>query len=766
MTSSNTLKKIVSIGAAILMAVGGTALPAQAAVFTITYANLLGSSGSAPAAEQTDSNGQLAVNNGSGLSSNSFTFLGWSTYDFNGFQAGSSPMIYGTSSLADSPTITATANTTLKATWSLAITQLSMSNPTEIPFSLIGGNVVNLDANPPLTSDFTVTVDGSPVNIASITNGKIVLADALTSAQQLVRASYTPVAGRRLMNNMNYVIPGFTNATVVTNSIQFPPTLSAASVSSTTHSSATFAFTSNFNGDLRYVVKASTDTAPASAQDLANGTYGAGVVSSSGSFPGLVNTGARTLNVSGLTASTSYKVWIAGKNNQYNTYSNMIELSFTTSAAPAAPTFTGTVAVGSSVTASTSGQWYYCATAHSSGNLAFDCSPIYGQMGSLLGTTVVIPENSVGMQVVSLAGKHLTVVANSQAAATQLIAAGSGSNNNQNNNSPTVCAGQTGLTNVTLSVSTVTRTGTYRRIFNNDPTLNNCVLPQMALATGTYVNGNLVGTISAYASIGLGAYTADRTLTSIETPLGRQLVAGDVITFKYWSGISNAQTAATSIATFAPTLTIVSADASVDATDVAEPLPVWARNIVASIPTLTKSLVTAGGSVSLTGVDYADLKSVTIGGKAVAFKVETTGNVTIPVTAGEAGKTADIVIVFSGGTMVVQDGIKYVAPLNVAKIGERPIAIAASAKRITAAVADQIRHAAFANMNNNTISCVAYAANNTVKAKAAAKLIAVQACGIASKANPGLKASEITVVVNKTKAKNEAVGIKVYKADI
>jgi hypothetical protein len=44
-------------------------------------------------------------------------------------------------------------------------------------------------------------------------------------------------------------------------------------------------------------------------------------------------------------------------------------------------------------------------------------------------------------------------------------------------------------------------------------------------------------------------------------------------------------------------------------------------------------------------------------------------------------------------------------------------------------------------------------------------LIAVQACGIASKANPGLKASEITVVVNKTKAKNEAVGIKVYKAD-
>ena len=166
----------------------------------------------------------------------------------------------------------------------------------------------------------------------------------------------------------------------------------------------------------------------------------------------------------------------------------------------------------------------------------------------------------------------------------------------------------------------------------------------------------------------------------------------------------------------------------------------------------------------MTGGDFADLKSVTIGGKAVAHKLEANGHVTIPVPAGEAGKTADIVIVFSGGTMVVQDGIKYVAPIDIAKIGERPIAIAAGAKKITEAVADPIRQAAFANMSNNTISCVAYAANNTAKAKAAAKLIAVQACGIATKANPGLKASEITVVVNKTKAKKEAVGIKVFKA--
>ena len=351
------------------------------------------------------------------------------------------------------------------------------------------------------------------------------------------------------------------------------------------------------------------------------------------------------------------------------------------------------------------------------------------------------------------------VIANTPAPLSRTASSGSSSNNNQNN-SPTPCAGQTGLTNVTLSVSSATRTGTYRRIFNNEPTLNNCYLPQMALSTGTYVNGVLLGTIFSSLSVGLGAFTTDRTLTALETPLGRQLVAGDVITFKYWSGVSDPQVAAAQAATFAPTLTIV----SVDATNVAESLPVWAGNIVQSIPTLTKRLTTSGGSVALTGGDYADLKSITIGGKAVAHKLEADGHVSIPVPTGEAGKTADIVIVFAGGTMTVLEGIKYVAQVNVANVVERPIAIAAGAKRITETVADEIRHAALANMNNDSISCVAYSANNTAKAKAAAKLTAVQACGVATKANPGLKASVISIIVNKTKAMKSAVGIKVYKA--
>ena len=254
-------------------------------------------------------------------------------------------------------------------------------------------------------------------------------------------------------------------------------------------------------------------------------------------------------------------------------------------------------------------------------------------------------------------------------------------------------------------------------------------------------------------------YSSPRT--SMNSTLSAVSLAGKFVRYQEFVGSGGFFTATVPAAPGSVTSTD-----STDVTDITEdqrPLPVWASNIVSSIPTLTKALVSTGGSVALTGGDYADLKSVTIGGKAVAFKIETTGHVNIPVPAGEAGKTADIVIVFGGGTMTVQDGIKYVAQVDVAKVAERPIAIAAGAKKITEAIADQIRQAAFANPKNTHIQCVAYAANSSAKAQAAAKLTAVQACGIAAKANPALKISEVSVIVNKAKARQSAVGIKVYK---
>ena len=176
-------------------------------------------------------------------------------------------------------------------------------------------------------------------------------------------------------------------------------------------------------------------------------------------------------------------------------------------------------------------------------------------------------------------------------------------------------------------------------------------------------------------------------------------------------------------------------------------------------------MASLGGKVALSAGDFTGLVSAKIAGKSLDFILGNTGKITMTVPQGEAGKTADLVLTFGTGSIILQDAIKYVAPVDVAKVGVRPISIAAGAKKITAEVADQIRHAALANVKNDTIQCIAYSANNSAAAKAAAQLTAVQACGVAVKANSDLKVADIVVIVDKLKARTQGVGIKVYKAD-
>jgi hypothetical protein len=353
----------------------------------------------------------------------------------------------------------------------------------------------------------------------------------------------------------------------------------------------------------------------------------------------------------------------------------------------------------------------------------------------------------------------------------------SGQSNNQNQNQNQNQSAPTQLVAPTITVvgnSAVVTAGTY----SNGSVMGNWEYCLTAKAAVTVASMNMMvsdcGPLFLTSSGGSNYSNVARTLTlDLSTtyfarPLGtfgNTLLAVDLSGkfVRYQEFVNSSQFMTATVPAAGGSVTSTDSTDVTDVTEDQRPLPVWASNIVSSIPTLTKALVSTGGSVALTGGDYADLKSVTIGGKAVAFKIETTGNVNIPVPAGEAGKTADIVIVFAGGTMTVQDGIKYVAQVDVAKVAERPIAIAAGAKKITEAIADQIRQAAFANPKNTHIQCVAYAANSSAKAQAAAKLTAVQACGIAAKANPALKISEVSVIVNKAKARQSAVGIKVYK---
>ena len=203
----------------------------------------------------------------------------------------------------------------------------------------------------------------------------------------------------------------------------------------------------------------------------------------------------------------------------------------------------------------------------------------------------------------------------------------------------------------------------------------------------------------------------------------------------------------------------------VDALRALKPVPAAVQPLVPAFIALNKPMASLGGKVALSAGDFTGLVSAKIAGKSLDFILGNTGKITMTVPQGEAGKTADLVLTFNTGSIILQDAIKYVAPLDVAKVGERPIAIAAGAKKITAEVADQIRHAALANVKNDTIQCIAYSANNSAAAKAAAQLTAVQACGVAVKANSDLKVADVVVIVDKLKARTQGVGIKVYKAD-
>jgi hypothetical protein len=204
---------------------------------------------------------------------------------------------------------------------------------------------------------------------------------------------------------------------------------------------------------------------------------------------------------------------------------------------------------------------------------------------------------------------------------------------------------------------------------------------------------------------------------------------------------------------------------ALDALRALKPLPTAVQPLVAALPILSKPMASNGGKLNVAEGDFTGLVSAKIANKSIDFILGKTGQITMTVPQGEAGKTADLVLTFNTGSIILQDAIKYVAPLDVAKVGVRPIAIAAGATKITEAVAGQIRQAAFANVKNDTIQCVAYSASNSAAAKAAAQLTAVQACGVAVKANPDLKVADVEVIVDKLKARTQGVGIKVYKAD-
>jgi hypothetical protein len=192
-----------------------------------------------------------------------------------------------------------------------------------------------------------------------------------------------------------------------------------------------------------------------------------------------------------------------------------------------------------------------------------------------------------------------------------------------------------------------------------------------------------------------------------------------------------------------------------------KPLPTIVQPLVAALPALSKPLVDAGGKVDVKSGDFTGLVSASISGKPLDLTVGSTGSLTITVPNGKAGTTADLLLNFKSGTVILQDAIKYVAPVVVSQVPVRPVAIKAGAKKLSATAADDVRHAAFANLKNNSIECVGYAASAATAD--AAKATAQQACDLAVKSNPDLVNTNVVVVIDKTKAATQGVGIRVYK---
>jgi hypothetical protein len=292
-----------------------------------------------------------------------------------------------------------------------------------------------------------------------------------------------------------------------------------------------------------------------------------------------------------------------------------------------------------------------------------------------------------------------------------------------------------------------------------------------------YFNNNAGGCDALYTSaMGMSRVTSTTVdLTStfyqsggvVASLTGKKLVW---VEFGSGSGVPSyfANTAGIAISgiTPAPAQSSVSARplSAEQARNTLKPVPAAVQPLVPGFLALNKPMASLGGKVALSAGDFTGLISAKIAGKSLDFILGNTGKITMTVPQGEAGKTADLVLTFNTGSIILQDAIKYVAPLDIAKVGVRPISIAAGAKKISDGVADQIRQAAFANAKNDTIQCIAYSASNSSAAIAAAKLTAVQACGVAVKANPDLKVADVAVIVDKLKARTQGVGIKVYKA--
>jgi hypothetical protein len=538
-------------------------------------------------------------------------------------------------------------------------------------------------------SDFTVLINGTSVTPVGGNYGGSFINLGLASnlpAGALVSVAYTLAHGSITCANGTDTVGTFG---AITYQLPSAPALTWGSPSMSTGGSGTsFYFLSDQNISYVWTVRLASANPPSITSVFGVSWTSDDIVHSSSAGVASANNTATISNVSGLTASTQYTVYIVGSTLQ-GAISQPLTMTFSAPSSqvvqnnpavvvtnPAQPTyangaFTSTGAVWQNSGMSPRAYWLLCTSSHSASNgnnslsnlRPSDCMPF-----------------------------HSSALTNQQAPSSW------------------------------LNTNPITLPATTNRLVNCN---SNCTTASFA-TTGAYL---------AWYEFDNGVWTMSETIAT--------------------DGSGSTSVSSVSAPTLSPT----------QARNMLKPVPAAVQPLVPAFLALNKPMASLGGSVALSAGDFTGLVSAKIANKSIDFILGKTGQITMTVPQGEAGKTADLVLTFNTGSIILQDAIKYVAPVVVADVPVRPVAIKAGAKSISESAADEIRHAALANLKNDTIQCVAYSASNSAAAKAAAQLTAVQACGVAVKANPELKVADVEVIIDKLKARTQGVGIKVYKAN-
>ena len=673
----------------------------------------------------------------------------------------------------------------------------------------VTGCSIDAFATPPSTpqaSDFTVTGNAGALPVSTVTLGSYI---SLSMASPLVGGDQLTISYVKSGTSANQIkclggsntVGTFSGVTTTVTSAPAAPVLTASQTTNLTTSSATLNFSSSAAGPYFYSVRAASSAAP-TASYLAASSWG--VLDLQHGSSTLMAPGATTAVVNGLAASTSYVAYVMQIGQGGN--SSVLPISFMTSSggggtSPCSPSITVTSISysGPSIDPSTTVRKIFNgdSTIGTSTPCAANAFVNSGYLSTLNGVVVGTPvySPSITLSISNLATTW-SALTNSQALTGRTIHDGDVYTVSYFvglGRTPTISDSPTFSYSLILYPSGIPAPNTPPTV-SSQPTIA-ISGTNMVATQGTYSSGSVMpnweycdvaqaaitvpvnNSMSAHCqplflTANGGGYsnvahatTLDLNATYYSPPIGSMQMtmspvnlADQFVRWHEFIGSYEVATATTQVSG-SNNQQQQQQQSSSQSTFAA---PVWQAPLIKQVPNLSKSLSTNGGLISLKDDAFSGLKSVTVGGKPVNVTIGSNGSVTIPVPAGQTG-SADLTLTFDSGTITIINGIKYVAPTDVAKVAERPVAIAAGSKKITEAIADQIRQAAFANMTNTNIQCVAYSANNSAKAKAAAELTAVQACGIAAKANPALKIADVTVIVDKAKARKAAVGIKVYK---